>query len=206
MIGVGMEVTSRRRAEESARFLAKASAVLSDIVDEDSALRKVAALAVPQIADWCVVHLAEPDGGLRQVALAHADPEKVAIALTLQQEYPTDRDAPQGPYAVARAGRTEFVLDVPASLLESRATDDRHRDLLRALNLRSFICAPLRFRGQVLGTLSVAMSDSGRRYTDLDVRPASRTSASMPRSGTPTAARTSSSPCWRTNCGTRWRP
>ncbi|MGE0041914.1 MAG: ATP-binding protein [Vicinamibacterales bacterium] len=170
MVGVGMEVTSRRRAEESARFLAKASSVLSDIVDEESALRKVANLAVPQIADWCVVHLAEPDGSLRRVALSHADPDRVQLALDLQQDYPPDRETPRGAYAVMRTGRTEFVLDIPPSLLEGLAKDARHLELLRTLDLRSFICAPLRFRGRVLGTISMAMSDSGRRYSELDVR------------------------------------
>ena len=48
--------------------------------------------------------------------------------------------------------------------------DARHRERLLAVNLRSFICAPIKFRGRVQGALSLAMSDSGRRFTELDVR------------------------------------
>ena len=52
MIGVGMDVTQRKRAEQTARFLADASAALAALVDYESTLQKVASLAVPYFADW----------------------------------------------------------------------------------------------------------------------------------------------------------
>jgi signal transduction histidine kinase len=53
------DVTERKRDEDSWRFLAEASAVLGWSLDTESTLRAVARLAVPQIADWCVVELAD---------------------------------------------------------------------------------------------------------------------------------------------------
>ena len=41
-----MDVTARKRAEQTARFLADASAALAVLVDFDSTLQKVASLAV----------------------------------------------------------------------------------------------------------------------------------------------------------------
>ena len=61
-------------------FLAEASAVLASSLDYEVTLAAVARLAVPQMADWCVVDMARRDGALNRLAVAHADPEKVAWA------------------------------------------------------------------------------------------------------------------------------
>ena len=69
MVGVGLDVTTRRQAEEAARFLADAGRVLGDIVDVESTLQRLAALAVPRFADYCAVSLLDPNGELRRVPL-----------------------------------------------------------------------------------------------------------------------------------------
>jgi len=51
MIGIGLDVTQRKRTEQTARFLADASAALAVLVDFDSTLQKVASLAVPSFAE-----------------------------------------------------------------------------------------------------------------------------------------------------------
>ena len=58
-------------------------------------LRRLADLAVPDIADWCAVHLVRNDR-VEQVAVAHSDPEKVAFVARLQERYPPDPDADGG--------------------------------------------------------------------------------------------------------------
>ncbi len=57
------EVTERKRAEQRSAFLAQASAVLASSLDYEQTLRNVAQLAVPDIADWCAVDLADGEGG-----------------------------------------------------------------------------------------------------------------------------------------------
>src|SRR5207247_11286271 len=42
--------------------------------------------------------------------------------------------------------------------------------LLRSLGLRSYLCVPLTVGGRVLGALTLAAAQSGRRYTDDDLR------------------------------------
>ena len=46
-------------------------------------LNRLAHLAVPFLADWCVVDVLEDDGSIRRVAIAYADPEQ-AEALFLR--------------------------------------------------------------------------------------------------------------------------
>ena len=63
------------RVRRRAAFLADASAVLASSLDYETTLATVAYLAIPHIADWCVVHTVEADGSLKQIA-AHSDPRQ----------------------------------------------------------------------------------------------------------------------------------
>ena len=72
-VGIARDVSERKRAEQTFEFLADASATLADLVDYESALRRVARLAVPFFADWCAVDMLESDGSLHRVAVVHAD-------------------------------------------------------------------------------------------------------------------------------------
>src|SRR5262249_29602472 len=62
-----------------ATFLADAGHGLASSLDDYAGLfSEVARLAVPYLADWCLVRLVR-DGTAATVALAHADPEKEAL-------------------------------------------------------------------------------------------------------------------------------
>ena len=74
------DVTERRRAEETAQFMAAASAELAGSLEFELTLRRVAQLAVPTLADWCVVDVIDDDGQLRRLAAAHVDPAKSELA------------------------------------------------------------------------------------------------------------------------------
>ena len=70
--------------------------MLASSLDYEQTLKRVARLAVPWLADWCAVDLPDEHGGIEQVALAHADPAKVAMAEELRRRYPPDPSAPNG--------------------------------------------------------------------------------------------------------------
>ena len=86
-VNVIEDVTEVKRAELAERFLAQAGAVLASDLDYEQTLAKVAELAVPRLADWCSVTLPAGDR-LRTVAVAHADPAKVAFAARLPGALP----------------------------------------------------------------------------------------------------------------------
>jgi len=54
---------------DALRFLASASRVLGSSLNYHNTLANVARLAVPYIADWCVVDIVTEDGSAQQVAL-----------------------------------------------------------------------------------------------------------------------------------------
>ena len=163
-ISVIEDITERKRIEEAQRFLAEAGTTLSSSLDYRTTLARVARLAVPFLADWCVVDVLEKDGSLDRLAVAHQDLEKVALVQELQKRYPPDPEAPRGVGQVLRTGRPELVPEIPESLLEEAARDSEHREILGELGLKSYMIVPLVARGRTLGTISLISAESGRRY------------------------------------------
>ncbi|HVG45191.1 MAG TPA: GAF domain-containing sensor histidine kinase [Longimicrobium sp.] len=169
------ERTARTRAEAGEKrfaFLAEVSALLDASLDYEDSFQKLARLVVPALADYCLIDEAEPNGGLRRIARAHADPEKEKILYTNTQHSPEADDADLARHPVLRVIRTGLpllVADFTPDMVGVIAHDDDHRGRLARLDLKSYIIAPLIARGRVLGAITLAASDSGRRYRAPDV-------------------------------------
>ncbi len=168
-VGVFLDITERKRVEEQERFLAEASALLATSLDYQTTLQNLASLAVPQLADWCTIHVIEEDQSLPLVAVAHADPLKVMWAIELHRRYPVNPNGPFGTPQVVRSGKSEFYPQVPDSLLVAAADDAEHLQLLRQLGLKSLLSVPMKARGRTLGALSFVLAESGRSYTQADL-------------------------------------
>ena len=97
--GTSTDIHEQKQAQESSSYLAEASAALAGVVDYESTLQKVANLAVPYFADWSAVDVANEDGSLRRLAVAHQDAQKVRLAQQLMDEYPPDPESPGGALA-----------------------------------------------------------------------------------------------------------
>jgi len=169
-VGMVTDVDDRKRAEEALRFLAEASEVLSSSLDYRETLTSVARLAVPRLADWCAVDMIGEDGSFERLAVAHQDPEKVALAYELQKRYPPDPDASYGLLNVLRTGEPEMLSEIPPELIKETARDTEHREILRRLGLRSYVVVPMIARGRTLGIIAFVTAESGRRYGHADLK------------------------------------
>jgi PAS domain S-box-containing protein len=158
-----------RESEKRAAFLARASQNLATSLNLEETLRTVARLAVPDFADWCAVDLLEPTGEIRRVAVEHPDPSKVEFVRRIQEDYPTDPDAPHGVHHVVRTGEIQFISEIPDALLESAARDEEHLRIIRELRLRSYICAPLGTDPAPMGAITFVYAESGRTYGEADL-------------------------------------
>jgi PAS domain S-box-containing protein len=167
-VNVFRDVTDRKRTEDAARFLAAAGAALAESLDYRVTLQRVADLAVPALADWCVVDLVEPRG-IERVAIAHADPSKIELTERLQRLYPDNPSARHGVPNVIRTGRSELMAEISDAMLEAAARDPEHLRLMRELQLRSCIVVPLVARGRTLGAVSLVGSTARRRYDAEDL-------------------------------------
>ena len=161
--------TSEKRAEEAARFLADASGALSELTDYKSTLQKVASLAVPFFADWCAIDIVDAEGSLQRLAVTHRDPAKAEWARELIRRYPPSRQEPHGLFHVLRTGKTDWMAEIPKSLIEQSARDAEHLRILRELGLKSYICTPLCSRSKTIGVMTFVTSESGYVYDAIDV-------------------------------------
>lgn len=163
------DITERERAETRLAFLAEASELLSGSLDYNETLERLAQAVVPRLANWCAVELVE-NGELKQVVVAHEDPEMVRLAQDLRSKYPASLDDPQGVAQVIRSGRPEFYPYISEELLRASARDDEHWETIQKVGMRSAIVVPLRLRERILGAMTLVWSDSRRNYTEADLR------------------------------------
>jgi PAS domain S-box-containing protein len=164
------DASVRRREEIRRTFLSQAAAALSESLDYEVTLRRVAQLAVPEMADWCVVNVVEEGHDRsKQLAVMHVDPGKVQFALELSQKYPPDPNSPRGVSNVLRTGRSELYVEVTDQIVEAGARDEEHLRLLRELRLRSAMVVPLIARGKVLGAMTFVYADAKRHYSEADL-------------------------------------
>ncbi len=166
------EQRAREAAEESQRraaFLAEASRLLAASLDWAATLERVAHLALPGFADWCVVDVVEEDRSLHRVAVAHVDPAKADAAHQLRTRFPPFLNWPAGVPRVLRTGTSELYEEVTADQLEAISREPAHRAVLEELGARSLLIVPLTARGKRLGAISLAYGPSGRRYGPADL-------------------------------------
>jgi PAS domain S-box-containing protein len=168
-VNVIEDVTEQRRAADATRFLSEASKLLASSLEFEGTLQRVADAAILHVADWCGVDIVDDRGRLRPVAVAHADPERVAFARRLRERYPTDQAATTGAPQVVRTGVPELYPEIPEELLEQGARDPEHLELLRELELGSILIVPLTAGDRTLGVLTLVTHRGGRRLTQDDV-------------------------------------
>jgi PAS domain S-box-containing protein len=167
---IARDITERKQIEAKQLFLAEASSLLTSSLDYETTLANVARLMTPTISDWAGVDLVSDDGRLQRVAVSHVDPEKIAWAYQLRQEYPIDMSASTGLTNVIRTGKSEFYPDIPDEMLVAGAYNPKHLELMRGVGFRSALVVPLIAHGKNFGALTlVTTNDSGRLFTQFDL-------------------------------------
>src|SRR5215218_1600851 len=189
-IGTVLDITERKRAEEErdlllareqlarveavrARrrlaLLAAAGTTLSASLDFEATLEGIARLAVPELADWCLLDILEEDGAVKQLTAAHADPEKKALLRQLLSHRRFGEDAPGTVARVLRTGRSILLSEVSDALLAERATGEEHLEVLLRLGICSLMSVPLLARGRTLGAVTLVSTDPERLYGEEDL-------------------------------------
>ena len=167
-IGAFVDVTAMRRAQDTQAFLARASEILGASNAYEQTLQDVAMLFVPRFADWCTMDVAEADG-LRTLAVAHADAQKLEVAHRMIRRYPARGDERIGVPHVLRSGRSVLVEHVGDAEFVSASHDEEHLRVLRAGGFRSYICVPMMARGRALGTITFVSAETGRIFDRRDL-------------------------------------
>lgn len=166
------DVTERRRAERAQEFLADASRLLSDSIELEPTLDRITHLAVPNLADYCTVHVLEGDDRVRRVAQAHRDPVREEMLNRAPAQARLDLDDERSILArVVRTGRSVLIVDAAGTSARDafpEAGEDT-RGVLDALDPRSILAVPLVTRGRIRGVMSLVIDESRRHYSPDDI-------------------------------------
>lgn len=164
------DITPRKYAEEITRFFSEVNDVLASSLDYKTTLTSIARLAVPQIADWCAVHVKTDDGSIQQLALTHADSSRVEFAQGLLRHYLDDPSSPYGVMNVIRTGKPTLAPPPPfgappVTLLNS---GDGSKDPSDP-GLKSLMVVPLIAPAEIFGAITFVSAESGRHYGQADL-------------------------------------
>ncbi|OIK29290.1 PP2C family protein-serine/threonine phosphatase [Streptomyces malaysiense] len=154
-----LEIRAHERSRVRDAFLAEASLQMDASLDARETLHRVARLAVPAVAEGCVVHLFGDDGRLVPVATAHvAAPAQAWLTRTAQGDAWM-----KSVLTSAAEGREGYVLrgeDLAGGPFGPAAAGPG--GTVRALSI-----SPLRARGRVLGTLTFLYEGTDTSIGDL---------------------------------------
>jgi PAS domain S-box-containing protein len=174
---IARDISERKGADEAAdrahrrtTFLAHMAKQVSQSLDYTQTLKGIATAAVPGIADWCAVDMTQEDGQILRLAVAHVDEAKIELAKELRRRYEDPRAPYSVPYVIHTA-TAALVSDISDDMIvQSAHGDEEQVRLIRSLGLRSYMCVPLVTGGRAVGALTFATAESGRRYTEDDLR------------------------------------
>src|SRR5690606_27420437 len=152
-------------AERRSRFLAEASRALSASLDHEVTLANLAALAVTDVSDYCIIHVRGEDGVIRQVAAAHADPAKEPLLRELERRLTPDPDDPASVVArVLRNGEPGVIAEVPQGWAAGVRSDPEVDRVDEALDPRAAVVVPWLSHGEVLGAITLVRSGGAPRF------------------------------------------
>jgi signal transduction histidine kinase len=130
------------RARERVSFLAEASTTLAATLDWEATIEGVVRLAVPRLADWCVIDIRADGGGGGGVAVAHVDAGKEGVLREIRRRFP--------------------------ELTEKRDGEELAR-MLHEIGFEASLVVPLVAHGETVGMLSLGATGPDRAFGPDDV-------------------------------------
>ncbi|OKH19586.1 ATP-binding protein [[Limnothrix rosea] IAM M-220] len=161
MCGLMTDITERKRNDRRNRFLSQASSLLNASLDCQATLENLAWLAVPRIADWCILEIQVEQTGDRPVVASHRDPAREPLVQQFFETLTQVSPAPTNPqYAYQLSPEQKQNLSHQYGWSSA---------LLDQLELHSYIWIPLQVGQRPLGSIFFAWEESHRSCTSEDL-------------------------------------
>lgn len=160
------------QAERSA-FLLHAARLMAGATEVVDTVERLAELAVPRLADVCVLDLVT-EHGARRMAARHGDPARQHLVDELRQWAPPVRELPYPAQRALAEGRAQWFPAVDDDWLATVVRDPEELRAVRALELASIVAVPLVAEGRALGVLTLSADRRRGPFSAGDVEVAER--------------------------------
>lgn len=162
------DISEQKRIEREQRLLAEVGALFASTLDYDETVNTIARLAVRDLCDFCIIDLVL-EGEVQRRTLESRDPGAAALCEAFRK-LPLDRSRPHLVKETIDTHRTVLIERLSPEELPSFAQSEEHLRVLRAVDPRSLIVAPLLVHGEFLGVFALISSKESRLYGATDVR------------------------------------
>jgi PAS domain S-box-containing protein len=159
------DITDRRRAHETQSFLAEAGETLASTLGHEETLKNIARLAVPRLADACVVH-AFHGGQFQGAAVEHVDAQRGAELARKRAEHPIDVAGDHPVAEVIRTVRPIVWSQSKISVARQQRSFSELSDIFDTPPAAGIIM-PLLARGQLLGVIGLYREKGAYDNNDL---------------------------------------
>jgi PAS domain S-box-containing protein len=168
MVGTELDVTARRRAQDTSTFLAEVGHILASSLRVEDTLGRIARVSLRSLADCVIVDVVGEGEALRRVVVVHADPAKRELCEQLKH-FRLDWRRPYLASKMLSTGRPALMSDVDPEYVVSVAQNEEHLKVLRELDPKSMMAVPLQGRHGQLGTVLFIATDPMHRYGEEDL-------------------------------------
>lgn len=148
------------RLRRHSSLLSRITAGLNSSQDFEINLSRVSELLVPALGDWCIIELLNTNGDPKRVHISYKDQNSKPIADRLKGKFgkPNERSL------------RDKALRSKQSILTSHSTEKNLiPEFEPELPVKFSLTAPIILRNQVLGLLTLIISDSDRQYDNADI-------------------------------------
>lgn len=168
---VFVDVTEEKRAEDQERLLARVGAYLGRSLDYERTLETLVWMAVPRLADWCVVDVIDDESeSLRRAAAAHVDESCIDLLYETKRRYPYQRASASGVANVIETGQTRVFNGITQEGMLAGGVPPGEVEMVMRIGISSSIIAPLRAHGRSLGAITFGRMTSACPFDDHEVR------------------------------------
>ena len=165
-------LVTERAARRRSDFVARAGELLEAPPEPEAMLREIVRMAVPYMAELCIVDLVH-DGELGETTAYATDPRTLDMLHASRTRYPLDAGGPHPVAVAARTGRPHLQHEIGTERLRAFAVDEDHLKLMQGAGYATSLAVPLIARGRTIGVLSFMRFGGAPRYDDTDAELAS---------------------------------
>lgn len=161
MCGLITDITERKRSDRRNQFLSQASSLLNASLDSHATIENLAWLAVPRIADWCILELNLKTTRDFPAVTKHMDSDKESLVRTFHDQLIAVNPCPQS---------LQFAHQLSDEDQQHLAEKYNWSfPLLQKLQLRSYVWIPLRMGKRFMGSIFFGWGETERHCDPADL-------------------------------------